>query len=78
MDKIRVLIADDNDAMRMIERKMRNNAIRNFPKDYNTMAKRSILQTDEVYRANQAEIEANANTEELAIEGEVIEETPFQ
>lgn len=62
----------------MIERKMRNNAIRNFPKDYNTMAKRSILQTDEVYRANQAEIEANANTEELAIEGEVIEETPFK
>ena len=62
----------------MIERKMRNNAIRNFPKDYNTMAKRSILQTDEVYKANQAEIEANANSEELAIEGEVIEETPFQ
>ena len=62
----------------MIERKMRNNAIRNFPKDYNTMAKRSIIQTDDVYKANQAEIEANANSEELTVEGEVVEEAPFQ
>lgn len=58
----------------MVERKMRNNAIKTFPKDYNTMAKRSIIQVDDVYKANQAEIEANANSEELVIEAEEVSE----
>lgn len=59
----------------MVERKMRNNAIRNFPKDYSSpMAKRSMIQADDVYKANQAEIEANANTEELTIESEDVVE----
>ena len=52
----------------MIERKLRNNAIRKFPKNYDALAKRSYIQTDEVYRASQEEIEANANSEEFTVE----------
>lgn len=54
----------------MIERKLRNNAIRKFPKSYNSMAKRSYLQTDEVYRATQEEIQAEANQIEFDAEPE--------
>lgn len=46
----------------MIVRKMRNNAIKKFKKNYNTMAQRSFLQMDETYQQVQEEIEANANT----------------
>lgn len=46
----------------MIERKLRNNAIRKFPKNYDALAKRSYIQTDEVYRATQEEIEENQNS----------------
>lgn len=45
----------------MIVRKMRNNAIKKYKKNYDTMAKRAYLQTDEVYQAAQAEIAENAN-----------------
>lgn len=54
----------------MIERKLRNNAIRKFPKNYDAMAKRSYIQTDEVYRATQTEIEENANQEEFTVDDE--------
>lgn len=46
----------------MIVRKMRNNAIKKFKKNYNTMAQRSFLQMDETYQQVQEEIEQNANT----------------
>lgn len=49
----------------MIVRKMRNNAIKKFPKNYDTMAQRSFLQIDETYREVQEEIEANANQVEF-------------
>lgn len=49
----------------MIVRKMRNNAIKKFKKNYNTMAQRSFLQIDETYQQAQAEIEENANQQEF-------------
>lgn len=49
----------------MMERKMRNNAIKKFPKNYDAMANRSFLQMDETYREVQEEIEANANKVEF-------------
>lgn len=54
----------------MVERKLRNNAIRTFPKDYNSMARRSIVQVDDVYKANQVEIEDQSNSEELIVDME--------
>lgn len=60
----------------MIIRKMRNNAIRNFPKDLNAIANKSMLELDEVYKANQESVEVEANTVELEaddIEIEVVE-----
>lgn len=46
----------------MIVRKMRNNAIKKFKKNYDTMAQRSFLQMDETYQQVQEEIAENANT----------------
>lgn len=57
----------------MIVRKMRNNAIKKFKKNYNTMAQRSFLQMDETYQQVQEEIEANANTIDFQ---STIEENP--
>lgn len=54
----------------MVERKLRNNAIRKFPKSYDTMAKRSYMQTDDVYRVTQEEIEAEANQIDFEVEPE--------
>lgn len=56
----------------MIVRKMRNNAIKKFKKNYDTMAQRSFLQMDETYQQVQEEIEQNANQ----IPFEPIEEQP--
>ena len=56
----------------MITRKLQNNAIKKFPKNLNSMAKTSLLKMDETYKAAQAEIEENANTEDFDIEEEVI------
>lgn len=50
----------------MIVRKMRNNAIKKFKKNYDTMAQRSFLQMDETYQQVQEEIESNSNQEEFA------------
>lgn len=46
----------------MIVRKMRNNAIKKFKKNYNVMAQRSFFQMDETYQEVQAEIIENANS----------------
>lgn len=54
----------------MIVRKMRNNAIKKFPKNLNNMASNSLLQLDETYKASQEEIAENENSEEFAIEEE--------
>lgn len=53
----------------MIVRKMRNNAIKSFPKDMNIIAKRSMLELDESYKASREAIEVEANAvdfEEIA------------
>ena len=62
----------------MMIRKMRNNAIRRFPKDMNVMAKRSMLELDETYKASREEVEAEANVIEFEddiedVEAEVVE-----
>lgn len=58
----------------MIVRKMRNNAIKKFKKNYDAMAQRSFLQIDDTYRDVQEEIAKNANQVEFEPdEGEVVE-----
>lgn len=54
----------------MIVRKMRNNAIKKFPKDLNSMASSSLLQLDETYKVAQEEIKENENSQEFAVEDE--------
>lgn len=46
----------------MIRRKMRNNAIKKYPKDLHALASRSLMEIDDTYRTAQEEIEENANT----------------
>ena len=68
----------------MIVRKMRNNAIKKFPKNLNSMASSSLLQLDETYKASQEEIADNENSQEFVVnednvvaESEAVEvETP--
>ena len=47
----------------MITRKLRNNAIKKFPKNMNSMANHSLLQLDEGYKVSREEIEENENSE---------------
>lgn len=54
----------------MIIRKMRNNAIKKFPKDLSSMASSSLLQLDETYKASQEEIAQNENSQEFTVEDE--------
>lgn len=65
----------------MIVRKMRNNAIKKFPKDMNQKAKESLNHLDDTYIEVQQEIEENANSEEFVVDAEVVEqeteEAPF-
>lgn len=57
----------------MIIRKMRNNAIKKYPKDFDSMANRSFIQIDETYQAQQKEIEENNGMTEVTIpEQEVV------
>lgn len=56
----------------MIVRKMRNNAIKKFPKNLNSMASSSLLQLDETYKASQEEIAQNENSQEFAVEDEAV------
>ena len=54
----------------MIIRKMRNNAIKKFPKNLNSMASSSLLQLDETYKASQEEIKENENSQEFVVDDE--------
>ncbi len=56
----------------MIVRKMRNNAIKKFPKNLNSMASSSLLQLDETYKASQEEIAQNENSQEFVVEDESV------
>ena len=49
----------------MFVRKMRNNAIKKFPKNLNNMASVSMLEMDETYKQTQEEIADKANSEEF-------------
>ena len=58
----------------MITRKLRNNAIKKFPKDMNSMANHSLLQLDEGYKASREEITENENAEPFEVdEGNVVD-----
>lgn len=58
----------------MITRKLRNNAIKKFPKDMNSMANHSLLQLDEGYKASREEIAENENAQQFDVdEGEVVD-----
>lgn len=50
----------------MFVRKMRNNAIKKFPKDLNSIASTSLLEMDETYKLSQEEIKDNANSEDFS------------
>lgn len=52
----------------MIVRKMRNNAIKKFPKNLNNMASNSLLQLDETYKVAQEEIKENENSQEFTVD----------
>lgn len=52
----------------MIVRKMRNNAIKKYPKSLNSIASQSILQMDETYKAAQEEIKENENSQEFVVD----------
>lgn len=49
----------------MVIRKMQNNAVRKFPKNFDNMAKQSFIEMDETYQQTQEEIDGQANTEEF-------------
>lgn len=62
----------------MIVRKMCNNAIRKYPKNFDAMANRAYVEMDETYAQSQEEIIENENSVEFVepdeiIDGEVIE-----
>lgn len=52
----------------MIVRKMRNNCVKKFPKDFNALAQKSFLTMDETYSVAQEEIKENANAEEFEVD----------
>ena len=52
----------------MIVRKMRNNAIKKYRKDFNSMAKQSFNQLDETYVQTQEEIAENANSKPFIVD----------
>lgn len=54
----------------MITRKLRNNAIKKFPKNMNSMANHSLMQLDEGYKVSREEIEENENSEPFEVEDE--------
>lgn len=58
----------------MIVRKMRNNAVKKYRKDFNSMAKQSFNQLDETYVSVQEEIAENQNSEEFIVD-DVVEVT---
>ena len=56
----------------MIVRKMRNNAIKKFPKNLNSMASSSLLQLDETYKTAQEAVRESENSQEFAVEDESV------
>jgi len=54
----------------MIVRKMRNNAIKKYPKNFNSIASQSLMQMDETYQNVQEDIQTNANSEEFTFDEE--------
>lgn len=58
----------------MFVRKMRNNAIKKFPKNLNSMASSSLLQMDDTYKASREEISENENSQPFEVEGTVVAE----
>lgn len=61
----------------MIQRKMCNNAIRKYPKNYDPMARKAILEMDDIYKTVQAEIEENENSVEfIEADAEVVAAEP--
>lgn len=58
----------------MIIRKMRNNAIKKFPKNLNQIASSSLLQLDETYKTVQEEISENENSQEFVVEENIVAE----
>ncbi len=59
----------------MIVRKMRNNAIKKYPKNFNAIASRSLMQMDETYKQMQEDIAENANSEDFIIDEPEVAET---
>lgn len=59
----------------MIVRKMRNNAVKKYRKDFNSMAKQSFNQLDETYVSVQEEISENANSEDFIVDSPAVEVT---
>lgn len=59
----------------MIVRKMRNNAVKKYRKDFNSMAKQSFNQLDETYVSVQNEIAENANSEDFIVDAPAVEVT---
>lgn len=58
----------------MFVRKMRNNAIKKFPKNLNSIASSSLLQMDDTYKASREEIAENENSQPFEVEGNVVAE----
>lgn len=52
----------------MIVRKMRNNAIKKYPKNFNSIANNSYVELDETYKTARQEIEENEMSEPFLIE----------
>ena len=52
----------------MITRKMRNNAIKKYPKDFNAIASQSLMHLDDTYRQVQEEIEQNENSQDFIVD----------
>lgn len=59
----------------MIVRKMRNNAVKKYRKDFNSMAKQSFNQLDDTYVSVQEEIAENANSEDFIVASPAVEVT---
>lgn len=58
----------------MFVRKMRNNAIKKFPKNLNSIASSSLLQMDDTYKAAHEEISENENSQPFEVEGNIVAE----
>jgi HJR/Mrr/RecB family endonuclease len=55
---------------------MCNNAIKKFPKNYDSMASKAFVEIDETYQEQQEEVAAEANSVEFIEADEVVENDP--